>query len=136
MSSENVEIVRRAYEAWNGDDPEAATPLLHPDIEWHLPENFPDAGTWRGREEVVEGLRSTSASWDQLRADVQELIDAGERVVALVRYHGRAAITGIDMAGVHLDASVWTVVDGQAVEVRMYNGTTDALKAVGLDHAT
>ena len=132
MSRENVEIVRRAYEAWNRGEPEAAVELLSPEIDWHLPANFPDAGSWRGRDEVVQGLASLSGSWSELHIDVKELIDAGDRVVALVRFQGQAAITGLDLKGVNVDASVWTLRDGKVVEVQMYGGTSDALRAVGL----
>jgi ketosteroid isomerase-like protein len=132
MSRENVEIVRRAYEAWNRGDAEAATEFLAPDIEWHLPPNFPESGSMRGRDEVVEGIATLSGSWSALRAEVKELIDAGERVVALVRFEGQAAITGLDLEGVSVDGQVWTLRDGQVVEVRMYSGSSGALEAVGL----
>ena len=128
MSSENVEIVRRAYEAWNGGDPEAAIELLDPDIEWHLPPNFPDAQAWHGRDDVVQGLAEVAGAWDEFRVEVQEIVDAGDRVVALVRFHGRATITGLDLGGANVDGQVWTLRDGKAVAVRMYNGTAEALK--------
>ena len=131
MSRDNVEIVRRAFEAWNSGDPEAAIELLDPDVEWRLPPNFPDADGWHGRDAVVEGLANVTGSWDEFRVDVQELIDAGDRVVALVRFHGRAAITGLDLGGVSVDAQIWTLRDGKAVEVQMYNGSSDALRAIG-----
>ena len=131
MSKANVEIVRRAFEAFNAGDTEAAAELLDPEIEWRLPPNFPDAQAWRGRDAVVEGLTSVTGSWDEFRIDVQELIDAGDRVVALVRFHGRAAITGLDLGGVSVDAQIWTLRDGKAVEVQMYNGSEDALRAIG-----
>jgi ketosteroid isomerase-like protein len=130
MSSENVEIVRRAYEAWNGGDPEAAIALLDPEVEWTLPAHFPDAETWRGREQVVEGLRTMSSSWDSLNLEVQELIDAGDRVVALVHIQGRAAVTGLDLAGMGVDAHLWTLRAGRAVAVRMYGGTGEALAEI------
>jgi ketosteroid isomerase-like protein len=132
VSRENVEIVRRAFEAWNSGEPDAAAGLLDPGIEWHLPENFPDAGTWRGKEQVLTGLAGLADSWEGLVADVRELIDAGDRVVALVRYHGRAAVTGLDLEGVSVDAQVWTLRDGTVVEVRMYGGTDEALAAAGV----
>jgi ketosteroid isomerase-like protein len=131
MSSENVEIVRRAYEAWNGGDPEAAIALLDPEVEWTLPAHFPDAETWRGREQVVEGLRTMSSSWDSLNLEVQELIDAGDRVVALVHIQGRAAVTGLDLAGMGVDAHLWTLRAGRVVAVRMYGGTGEALAEIG-----
>jgi ketosteroid isomerase-like protein len=126
MSAENVEIVRRAYEAFNGADPEAAIELLDPDVEWTLPSHFPDAETWRGRDNVAEGLRGRAASWNSLNIEVRELIDAGDKVVALVRIRGQAALTGLDLSG-NEDAHVWTLRDGLAVSVRMYGGTREAL---------
>ena len=35
MSQENVETVRRAYEAWNADDLDAFLAELDPEVEWH-----------------------------------------------------------------------------------------------------
>ncbi len=131
MSSENVEIVRRAYEAFNRDDPEAAIALLDQEVEWTLPAHFPDAETWRGRERVVDGLRAMAASWESLHLEVQELIDAGDRVVALVHIQGRAAVTGLDLSGMGVDGHLWTLHGGRVTAVRMYGGTADALKEIG-----
>ena len=131
MSAQNVEIVRRAYEAFNIDDPEAAIALLDPDVEWTLPAHFPDAETWRGRDRVVEGLRSMASSFDSLNLEVHELIDAGDRVVALVHIQGRAAVTGLDLSGMGVDGHIWTLRDGRVVAVRMYGGTGDALAEIG-----
>jgi ketosteroid isomerase-like protein len=131
MSSENVEIVRRAYEAFNIDDPEAAIALLDPDVEWTLPAHFPDAETWHGRDRVVEGLRSMASSFDSLNLEVHELIDAGDRVVALVHIQGRAAVTGLDLSGMGVDGHIWTLRDGRVMAVRMYGGTDEALAEIG-----
>jgi ketosteroid isomerase-like protein len=125
--SQNVEIVRRAYEAFNGTDPDAAIELLHPDVEWSLPAHFPDAETWQGRDRVAEGLRARAASWSSLKIEIQDLIDGGDKVVALVHIRGRAAVTGLDLAGMGVDGHVWTLRDGLAVSVRMYGGTDEAL---------
>jgi ketosteroid isomerase-like protein len=54
MSEENVGIVREAIEAFNRGELEAALKWMHPDIEWHALDLFPDSGTYRGREEVRE----------------------------------------------------------------------------------
>ena len=35
MSRENIEIVRRAYAAFNRHDFDAAMEALDPDVEWH-----------------------------------------------------------------------------------------------------
>jgi uncharacterized protein len=131
MSAQNVEIVRRAYEAFNTDEPEAAIALLDPDVEWTLPAHFPDAETWRGRDRVVEGLRGMATSFGSLNLEVHELIDAGDRVVALVHIQGRAAVTGLNLSGMGVDGHIWTLRDGRVVAVRMYGGTSDALAEIG-----
>jgi uncharacterized protein len=132
MSQENVEIVRRAYEAWNAGDFDAAAELLSAGMEWQMPPNLPETDTWRSKAEVERGLENFMESWKELRAEVQDLIDAGDRVVALVRFRGRSAVTGLELRGVSVDAAVWTVRDGKLAKVEMYGGTQEALEAAGL----
>jgi uncharacterized protein len=132
MSEENVEVVRRALEAWGRGDREAVVDLLDPAVEWSMPPNLPDAGTYRGRGEVVGRLEEFLEAWDDLAVTVEELVDAGDRVVALVRYSGRGRESGIEIAGMNTDAQVWTVRNGRALRVELYGGTAEALKAVGL----
>jgi uncharacterized protein len=132
MSRENVELVRRAYEAWNRGDFDAAAEYLDPEIEWRTPPNIPEAGTWHGRDEVGERVAAFLESWEELHAGVEELIDAGDRVVALVRFSGRGRGTGLAVEGTSVDATVWTLREGKAVRIEMYGGTAEALEAVGL----
>jgi ketosteroid isomerase-like protein len=80
---------------------------------------------------VVRGLTGVAGSFEEFRIEVQELIDAGDRVVALVRFHGRAAITGLELGGMSVDAQIWTLRDGKAVDIQMYNGSDEALQAIG-----
>ena len=132
MSEENVEIVRRALEAWGRGEPKAVADLLDPDVEWSMPPNIPDAGTYTGRDEVVRRLEEFLEAWDDLAVTVEELVDAGDRVVALVRYSGRGRESGIEIGGMGTDAQVWTLRNGKALRVQLYGGTADALEAAGL----
>jgi ketosteroid isomerase-like protein len=97
-----------------------------------MPSNLPDNETWRSKGEVQEGLQGFMESWSDLQADVQDLIDAGDRVVALVRFRGRSSVTGLALQGMAVDAAVWTVRRGKLVKVEMYGGVDEALEAVGL----
>jgi len=132
MSEENVEIVRRALEAWGRGDPKAVADLLDPDVEWSMPPNIPEAGTYTGRDEVLRRLEEFLEAWDDLGVTVEELVDAGDRVVALVRYSGRGRESGIEIGGMTTDAQVWTVRNGKALRVELYGGTAEALQAAGL----
>jgi uncharacterized protein len=132
VSQENVDVVRRAYQAWNRGDIDSAAELLSPDIEWHMPSNLPDPETWQSSAEVRVGIASFLESWEEFRIEVQRYIDAGDRVVALVRYRGRAQLTGLALEGAAVDAMVWTLRHGKAIKVQMYGGTDEALEAVGI----
>jgi hypothetical protein len=58
MSQENVEIVRRIYEAHNRDEPDAAEPYWATDIEMLDAPEFPDATRRVGATQVREMLRN------------------------------------------------------------------------------
>ena len=56
MSQENVEIVRRGYEAWNEGGSELAKEFWAEDIEFHDPANLPGSTVVRGRDAVAAHL--------------------------------------------------------------------------------
>jgi ketosteroid isomerase-like protein len=58
------------------------------------------------------------------------LLDAGDRVVALLRQRGRSKATGlpVDMSL----AQIWTLRDGKQARMDMYSDRTEALAAAGL----
>ena len=130
MSSRNVQLVRRAYEAFNRRDFDGALGFLAPDIEWRTPPNVPDPATWRGRDQVLHGVEGFLEAWTEFRIEVEDLLDAGERVVAIVHYKGRGESTGLEIEGRGPDAHVWTLRHGKAIAVEMLSGTAEALETV------
>ena len=48
MSEENVEVVRRFYAAWSGDELPGPTELMNPEIEYVNPDRAVEPGTRRG----------------------------------------------------------------------------------------
>jgi ketosteroid isomerase-like protein len=70
--------------------------------------------------------------FNEFQVEVIELIDIDDRVVALVRYKGRGSATGLAVEGAGVDAQIWTLRQGKAVQVETYSGTIEALEAVGL----
>ena len=59
MREEDVEAVRRGYEAWNRGEVGAVLELVDPDIEWRPGTDAPEAGEHRGRD----GFRGFLESW-------------------------------------------------------------------------
>jgi ketosteroid isomerase-like protein len=129
MSQENVEIVRTGYQLFNRTH-ELDMDALHPSIEWHTRDDLPDSGTHQGYAGVAQLLSSWVEAFEDLRVDPEELIDADDFVVAVVRLRGRIRGSGqdVEMEETH----VWRHLDGKASEVREYRSKAEALEAVGL----
>jgi ketosteroid isomerase-like protein len=135
MSSESVEVIRRGYEAFNRGDLDSAIADMDPQIEWLGPAILPDApSAYRGHD----GVRAFWAIWDevfeQFWVEIEEMIDAGDQVVAMVRIHGRGRDSGVDVATPSFP-HVWTVRDGKQVRMEMMPSRREALAAVGLEQA-
>jgi ketosteroid isomerase-like protein len=87
MSQANVEIVRRALEAWQRDDFDTWLSACDPDIEWHpglerLVEGT--ESTYRGHEGMRRFWRAYRTELENFEVEAQELRDAGDdRVVIL-----------------------------------------------------
>jgi ketosteroid isomerase-like protein len=135
MSQENVEIVRRAFEAFNGADAQGlddwAVEFLDPEIEWQTSREDPDATTHRGREAVRRYVDQWLDSFVGMHADVEECIEAGEdRVVTWVRWTGKGRGSGIDAEW--WLATFHTLRGDKVVRVEEYFDRTEALEAAGI----
>jgi ketosteroid isomerase-like protein len=130
VASDDTELVKRGYEVWNRRDVDGVLSFLDPEIEWHGYTHIPESGTLYGHDEVKVWLERFLDAWEQLEIEVTELIDAGDQVVALVRFRGTGKGSGVPVEG-GTDAHVWTVRAGRIVAVTLYQGTQEALEAIG-----
>jgi ketosteroid isomerase-like protein len=140
MSQENVEIVRRALDAFNrrdpdsyGDyvDPEAYGDLFTPDFEW-LPSlvGLVEGGSYRGREGSERVLANLGQAWQEYRLLPDEFRDLGDLVLMLGRQEGRGR-----GGGVPVDAPIGMIFDfrgGKICRARSYLDHGEALRAAGL----
>lgn len=129
MSHENVEIVRRCCEAFDGGDYEAALEVLAPDVEYDL-SHFPDGGVYRGHEGVRETFRIWLGTWEDYRQERDALIDAGEHVIVPTREYGRGKGSGLALE--RQTFGIWTVHEGTVVRFRFRSTMAEALEAAGL----
>lgn len=53
-ASENADLIRRGYEAFNSGDMETLTGLFAEDASWHTPGRSPIAGDYEGRDKAFE----------------------------------------------------------------------------------
>ena len=113
MTQANVEALRRGYEALNRGDLSVVLGLLDPDMEWHQPEPSPDAGTHTGRDSFERFLSSWIDSFEGFRVEPEQVVERGDRLIAVVRQSGRGRASGVQIEA--RIAHVWTVRDGVAV---------------------
>ena len=128
MRAEDVEAVRRGYEAWNRGDLGAVLELVHPDIEWRPGTDAPEAGENRGRDGFRGFIESWLESFEELSIVPEELVVEGDCVVAMVRQRGRGRGSGVQVDV--LTAHVWRIRDGRAVGWYAYRNRADALAGV------
>jgi ketosteroid isomerase-like protein len=129
MSQENVEIVRACSEAINRGDVDAWLKHCALDCEFDLSRAVgPVHGTY-GRDQFRQACEEFYGPWESYRAELDELIDAGEIIVASVTGYFR----GRDGMEVRTQtAFVLTIRDGAIAHVCFYQDRQDALEAAGL----
>ena len=128
MSQENLERTRAGWEFVNRTG-EINPEVLHPDIVWHTRADLPDTRTYRGPDGVAELHDEWAGTFEEFTVDIEELIDAGEYVVAVLHIHGRISGSSqqLEMAETHVGR--W--IGGKLVEVREYATKDEALMALG-----
>jgi ketosteroid isomerase-like protein len=127
-SQENVEIVRAIWQAFaKGGFPAAA---FADDVEWHTAADLPDRETCKGTAAIQQMLADGWATVNDPGLEVEQFLDAGERVVVRWRGWGRARASGLPMEWG--ESHTYEVANGKVVEVREYRTWQEALEAVGL----
>ncbi len=130
MSKENVEVVRRGYEHFSATE-DFRPEIFDPDFVWDMSTfPWPEQQVYPGIEGAREFMAGWLDAWEDWRIEVEELVDAGDDVVAIVRQRGRSKATGLSV-DMHF-AQLWTLRDGKQLRMRMYADPDDALRAAGL----
>ena len=132
-SQEDLDAVRHFYDEvahgnfWVGKE------VFDSAIEWKWASSLgalTGDRTYRGFSEVEAATKDWLQSWEWFRIEVDELIDAGEKVVALTHQLGRPRGGASDVSA--LAADVWTMRDGKAIAFRGFDDRDEALQAAGV----
>lgn len=131
MSQENVEIVRRSYDAWNRGDLDALLALMHPNVRIDY-----TAGVFPGMDDAYEGhegarkyWRDLLGPWRSLDIEVEKLEGSGNKVVTVFTFEGegRDGIVVRRRLG-----NVLTLTDGLVSRLDAYGDPSEALEAAAL----
>ena len=131
MSQANVAVIQSIYDGFATGDVAAVFGAMQPDMVWNEAENFPyaDGNPYVGAEAIGAGVFGRiGAEWDGFTVTLDELLDAGDAVIALGRYAGTYRATGkrIDAQLAH----VWRLRDGKAASFQQYVDTLQVARAV------
>jgi len=132
MSQENVEIVRRSYEATLRGEWEQAAQLLDPDVELHgTVGGLSEGSVARGLEQIRQEFeQEDSEAWDERRLEAERFIDGGDRVVVFLHEFRRGRGSGVEL---ETDtAVVCEVRDGRVIRIQGYMDRASALEAAGV----
>jgi len=82
---QNLDVVRRGYDAFGRGDLDALLSTFDDDIEWTSPgpKELPTSGTRRGREQVRDFFRIVNELWDIQRFEPKTFVAQGDTVVVL-----------------------------------------------------
>lgn len=130
MSQENVDKAKDFIAAYNRRDFDAAVRFFDPEIEWVLPA-LQRSDSCRGPDEVKRFWKGLDETFEELRLDPQETVDAGDRVAIRLRYHGRGKGSGVEIEA-ELYHQVTTFRDGNMVRIEYFTDWPSALEAAGL----
>lgn len=129
MAAGDVEFLREVYEEWGRGD--YSREFFAPEIVSNA-RGFVDMDRGqRGRSEVVAAQRAWLQQWERpFRVEADELLEAGDLVVVLIRWRGRGKGSGIEVEAE--GAHVWELRDGKAVRWDIYRDRDEALAVAGL----
>jgi ketosteroid isomerase-like protein len=136
VSAENVALVRELLEMFAHRQHERVFEHYDPAIEWDVSragQLTPDlARVYRGHDGVREYWRAWLSAWSDLDFEVEDVLDGGEEIVALIhdqRQWGRTS--GVETT-VPDYALVFTIRDGKVVRWRAFPDKASGIAAAGL----
>jgi ketosteroid isomerase-like protein len=129
MSEKNVERLMLLLDQLFDErrlDPE----LLAEDVEWVNPPEAVEPGTRRGADRFNRAVANVFTAWDDVRFEIERVIDSGDDVVVLGKLHGHIHGPGMEVDSQH--GQVWSFRDGRVTRMRWTNSHREALEAAGV----
>ena len=110
---DNMEVIRKGYEAFSSGDVETVMALFDDNVEWVQPGNSSISGTYHGKGEVAQYLANLGEKNPTVK--LNRLLADGDMVVALTD------VTVGEEKGSNAD--VFTVRDGKTTRVEIHTDT-------------
>jgi ketosteroid isomerase-like protein len=128
--TENEELIRQGYDAWNQGDWARMEAFVAPDFEVDATDRVLNPDHYAG----IEGFRRLAAEmaevWDSWEIEPLEFVENGELVFVAHRVRARGKGSGVEVEQTYW--SVWTVRDGKGARLALYVDRERALTAAGV----
>ncbi len=129
MSQENVEIIRRLYEAFHASDV-AGLDYFHPDVVTDASHRV-DGRLGHGRDELLTILAEWMTTWEEWREEIEEIHDLGDRVLVISTQRGRGKGSGVEWEGRFW--MLYEIEQGKISRWTIYDRPEEVLEAAGLE---
>ena len=130
MAQQDVEVVRRMYEAFQRGDAEGALAHFDPEVEVDVSRRGV-GGRGRGREDLNRIIVEWVAAWDDWSEEVEEIRDLGGQVFVIAVQRGRGRGSGIEVENRY--ALLYEFNGDKISRMTGYRNPAEALDAAGLD---
>lgn len=129
MSREEADRLRAAFGSL-AQTGEFDLDWFDPDVRWHLRADLPDSETLVGRDRLSQFVAEWTEAFQDPHFDLEELIDAGDHLIAVLRLRGR--LRGSNEEVGMQETHVYKTQNGRTVEVWEYRTKAEALESLGL----
>jgi uncharacterized protein len=127
--SENVDVLKKGYAAFNSGDGETLAGVFADDVRWEGSEDdrVPGAGTFDGRDDVLGALGRATEPFESFSSTPDEFLEEGETVVVLGHTEGRTK-SGKDVKVPF--AHIWRMSGGTIQRGQLLTDTAVLLRAL------
>lgn len=128
--SENVDVLKGGYDAFNSGDAGALANVFAEDVRWEgtNDKRVPGAGTFDGRDGALQALGEAASAFESIASVPDEFVESGDTVVVLGHTEGRTkAGNDVKVPFVH----VWRMSDGKIQRGQLLTDTSVLLEAIG-----
>jgi ketosteroid isomerase-like protein len=126
MSQKNVEVVRELWDAYSRGDFDQVLALSDPYVVMVSLEE----GALYGPDAIRKNYERWREAWEKPETVVEEVIDTGDQVVVIARFHGRGRASGVTVEQRLYE--VYTLRNGKILRVDEFSERAEALAAAGL----
>jgi ketosteroid isomerase-like protein len=128
--SANVDIVRATVDVYEAEDFDTLRGMLQPDLEVHEWPEGPDQRVYHGVDGIFRAREEWSKAWEELRSETLGYVDAGDRVLVLMRTIGKGRGSSIEIEVDNF--GVFTIRDSKVAKVEYFTDREAALAATAL----